>query len=58
MFVEKKVSIDRAINIIKQFKIDKIDLLKIDTECYELNVIKGFGADIDIVKVIIFAISS
>ena len=54
MFVEKKVSIDRAINIIKQFKIDKIDLLKIDTEGYELNVIKGFGADIDIVKVIIF----
>ncbi len=54
MFVEKKVSIDRAINIIKKFKIDKIDLLKIDTEGYELNVIKGFDADIDIVKVIIF----
>ena len=43
MFVEKKVSIDKAINIIKKFKIDKIDLLKIDTEGYELNVIKGFG---------------
>ena len=28
MFVEKKVSIDKAINIIKKFKIDKIDLLK------------------------------
>ncbi len=54
MFIEKKVSIDRAINIIKKFKIDKIDLLKIDTEGYELNVIKGFDADIDIVKVIIF----
>ena len=54
MFVEKKVSIDRAINIIKQFKIDKIDLLKIDTEGYELNVIKGFGVNIDVVKVIIF----
>ena len=54
MFVEKKVSIDRAINIIRKFKIDKIDLLKIDTEGYELNVIKGFGIDINIVKVIIF----
>ena len=54
MYVEKKVSIDRAINVITKFKIDKIDLLKIDTEGYELNVIKGFGVDIDIVKVIIF----
>ena len=54
MFVEKKVSIDKAINIIKKFKIDKIDLLKIDTEGYELNVIKGFGRNIDIVKVVIF----
>ena len=54
MFVEKKVFTDRAINIIKKFKIDKIDLLKIDTEGYELNVIKGFGSNLDIVKVIIF----
>ena len=54
MFVEKKVSIDKAINIIKKFKIYKIDLLKIDTEGYELNVVKGFGASIDKVKVIIF----
>ena len=54
MFVEKKVSIDRSVNIIKKFKIDKVDLLKIDTEGYELNVIKGFVINIDIVKVIIF----
>ena len=54
MFVEKKVFVDKAINIIKKFKIDKIDLLKIDTEGYELNVIKGFGENIDTVKVIIF----
>ena len=54
MFIEKKVSIDRAINIIKKFKIDKIDLLKIDTEGFELNVIKGFGINLDIVKVILF----
>ncbi len=54
MFIEKNVFIDKAINIIKKFKIDKIDLLKIDTEGYELNVIKGFEKNIDIVKVIIF----
>ncbi len=54
MFVEKKVYVNKAINIIKKFKIDKIDLLKIDTEGYELNVIKGFGKSIDLVKVVIF----
>ena len=54
MFEEKKVPVDRADNIIKKFKVDKIDLLKIDTEGYELNVIKGFGENIDLVKVIIF----
>ncbi len=54
IFIEKKVSVDRAENIIKKFKIDKIDLLKIDTEGYELNVIKGFGINLNIVKVIIF----
>ncbi len=54
MYVEKKVSIDKGTNIIREFKIDKIDLLKIDTEGYELNVIKGFESNIDIVKVIIF----
>ena len=54
IFIEKKVSIDKAKNIIKKFKIDKIDLLKIDTEGYELNVIKGFGKNINVVKVVIF----
>ena len=54
MFEEKKVLVDKAINVIKKFKIDKIDLLKIDTEGYELNVIKGFGSKIDLVKVVIF----
>ena len=54
MYVEKTVSIDKGTNIIREFKIDKIDLLKIDTEGYELNVIKGFESNIAIVKVIIF----
>ncbi len=54
MFVEKKVAIDKAANIIKKFRIKKIHLLKIDTEGFELNVIKGFGRNIDIVEVVIF----
>ena len=54
IFIEKKVSVEKAINIIKKFKIEKIDLLKIDTEGYELNVLKGFGKSINIVKVVIF----
>jgi FkbM family methyltransferase len=54
IFVEKKVSIDKAKNIIKKFKIEQIDLLKIDTEGYEFNVIKGFGKNINLVKVVIF----
>ena len=40
--------------IIKKFRIKKIHLLKIDTEGFEFNVIKGFGRNIDIVEVVIF----
>ena len=54
MFKERKISIDKASNIIKKLKIKKIDLLKIDTEGYEYNVIKGFGADLKKVRVILF----
>ena len=46
MFVEKNVIIEKGVDLIKKFKINKIDLLKIDTEGYEFNVIKGFGANI------------
>ncbi|GIS17129.1 MAG: hypothetical protein CM15mP118_0080 [Alphaproteobacteria bacterium] len=43
MFVEKIILIEKGIDVINKFNIKKIDLLKIDTEGYEYNVIKGFG---------------
>ena len=54
----KKVSISikiKAINLanfIDEKKIDKIDLLKIDTEGYEFKVIKGLGENISKIKLI------
>ena len=54
MYKERKIIIDKAANIIKKFKIKKVDLLKIDTEGYEYKVIKGFGADLRKVRVILF----
>tara|TARA_Y200000002_G_scaffold198755_1_gene164079 strand:+ start:978 stop:1679 length:702 start_codon:yes stop_codon:yes gene_type:complete len=54
MYVEKIVSIEKGIDIIKKFNIDKIDLLKIDTEGFELNVIKGFERSIKKVNLVIF----
>ncbi len=35
---------------IEQKDIKKIDILKIDTEGYELEVIKGLGKDIQLIK--------
>ena len=54
MFEEKIIQIEKGIDVINKFKINKIDLLKIDTEGYEYNVIKGFGRSIDKVNFIIF----
>ena len=54
MYKERKIIIDKAANIIKKFEIKKVDLLKIDTEGYEYKVIKGFGADLRKVRVILF----
>lgn len=54
MFVEKNVFIEKGTNIIKKYKINKIDLLKIDTEGFEFNVIKGFGKNIKKVDLILF----
>ena len=39
-------------NFINKKKIDKIDLLKIDTEGYEFKIIKGLGESISKIKVI------
>ena len=54
MFIEKKILVEKGMDVINKFKIKKIDLLKIDTEGYEYNVIKGFGESINKVKFIIF----
>ena len=54
MFNEKKILVERGIDVINKFNIKKIDLLKVDTEGYEYNVIKGFGKSIDKVNFIIF----
>ena len=54
MYVEKNVFIEKGIDIIKKFKINNIDLLKIDTEGYEFNVIKGFESSIEKVSLVIF----
>ena len=44
----------KAINIMINNNITSIELLKIDTEGYELNVIKGFENQIKKIKVILF----
>ena len=54
MFEEKIIQVEKGIDVINKFKINKIDLLKIDTEGYEYNVIKGLGRSINKVKFIIF----
>ncbi len=53
-YLEKKVLIEKAKDIIIIHKIKKIDLLKIDTEGYELNVLKGFEDRLINVKLIFF----
>ena len=54
MFSEKNVCIKKGVDVIKNFKINSIDLLKIDTEGYEYNVIKGFEKSINNINLIIF----
>ena len=49
-----KVKIDRLDNIFNSLEINKIDILKIDTEGYDFNVIKGLGNHIKNVKYIYF----
>ena len=47
----KMISLD---HFIKKEKIDYIDILKIDTEGYEFNVLKGLSNNINLVKIIYF----
>ena len=54
MFIERSILIEKGTDIIKKFNINKIDLLKIDTEGYEFKVIKGFGKNINKIDLILF----
>ena len=54
IFDKTTVKIKDGFSYLEKEKIEKIDLLKIDTEGYEYFVIKGFGKNIDKVKVIFF----
>ena len=53
-FYNVKVKIDRLDYILNLLKIQYIDILKIDTEGYDFNVIKGLGEHIKNVKYIYF----
>ena len=53
-FSNTKVEIDRLDNILKKSEINKIDILKIDTEGYDFHVIEGLGEFINKVKYIYF----
>ncbi len=53
-FYDIKVEVDRLDNILKSLKIKYVDILKIDTEGYDFNVIKGLGEYIKSVKYIYF----
>ena len=54
IFEEIKIKTYDGLKIIKEKKIDKIDLLKIDTEGHEYFVLRGFKEDIAKIKVIFF----
>jgi FkbM family methyltransferase len=53
-YLEKKVSIEKAKDIIIKYQVKKIDFLKIDTEGYELNVLKGFEEQLGKINIILF----
>ena len=54
IFEETIVNIENGFSFIEKKKIEKIDLLKIDTEGHEYFVIKGFGENLKKIKVIFF----
>jgi FkbM family methyltransferase len=54
IFKEINIKINDGLKIIKEKKIDSIDLLKIDTEGHEYFVLKGFQEYISKIKVIFF----
>ena len=54
LFNEKRALIVNFVDFIKEEKVDYIDLLKIDTEGYELNILKGLNDSIKKTKLIYF----
>ena len=54
VFEETMVNIQDGFSFIEEKKIERIDLLKIDTEGYEFFVLKGFGENLKKIKVIFF----
>ena len=53
-FFVTKIKIDRLDNILKTLEINKVDILKIDTEGYDFHVIKGLGEFIKNINYIYF----
>ena len=49
-----KIKMDRLDNILRELDINEIDILKIDTEGYDFNVVKGLGDSIKFVRYIYF----
>jgi FkbM family methyltransferase len=54
IFDQTIIDIKDGSSFLKEEKINKIDLLKIDTEGHEYFVIKGFGENLNKIKVIFF----
>ena len=54
IFNEITISIKDGFSFLEEEKIDKVDLLKIDTEGHEYFVLKGFGNNLSKIKVIFF----
>ena len=54
MIWKKDILIQRLYNILNYYKIDFVDLLKVDTEGYEFNVIQSLGDQISKIKIIHF----
>ena len=54
IYKEREVLVEKAKDVVIKCNIKKIDLLKIDTEGFEFNVIKGFQKELKKVRVILF----
>ena len=54
LFTEEQIQIRKLDNFLTENKITDIDLLKIDTEGYEFEVIKGLSSQIQNIRVIYF----